>query len=226
MRKIRFAENEFYHLYNRGVDKRTVFLSKDEYDRFVGYLYLMNDERNLRPANYFVGKRPEKIFTSYRRAPIVAIGAYCLMPNHFHILITPLVEGGISKFMHRLQTAYTMFFNEKHHRTGSLFEGTFRARHADEDDYLKYLFSYIHLNPAQLFDNDWEKASNPQLATLSLRVSEYQYSSVGEYITGKFTVTSPQHFPKYFAGKKDMKSFMDSWLKCKREFGEFSEKSV
>ena len=218
MRTLQFIEKEFYYLYNRGVEKRVVFSSKEEYDRFVGYLYLMNDEKNIRPANYFVGRRKNELFSELRRSPIVAIGAYCLIPNDFHILLTPLVDGGISKFMQRLQTAYTMYFNERHQRRGSLFEGTFKAERAESEEYLKYLFSYIHLYAAKLFNDNWQGASNPELATLSLRVSEYQYSSIGEYLTGKFTIVSPEYLPKYLANKKDMKSILDLWLKHKKEF--------
>ncbi len=218
MRQIRFAEKEFYHLYNRGVDKRTIFAGKEDYDRFLGYLFLLNDEKNIRPSNIFAGSKKDDPFSRSRRSPIVALGAYSLMPSHFHLLATPLVEGGISKFMHRLQTAYTMYFNEKHQRTGSLFEGTFKAKHARNDELLKYLFAYIHLSPAELFDQGWESASTPQLATLSMRVSEYQYSSVGEYITEKSVITSPKQFPKFIGGKKNMMANLNFWIKYRNKY--------
>lgn len=218
MRKIRFIQKEFYHLYNRGVDKRVIFSGKEEYDRFVAYLYLANDQKSIRPSD-LVGHRPlDEILLSPRRAPLVAVGAYCLMPNHFHILATQVEDVGISKFMHRLQTAYTMYFNGKHQRVGRLLEGTFKARHIESDDHLKFIFSYIHLNPAKLFSEAWKRASAPELATLSLRVSEYKYSSIGEYMAEKFRIISPKQYPKYFSGARDMKKIMDFWLRYKRDF--------
>jgi putative transposase len=215
MRNLHFADKEFYHLYNRGVDKRTIFLAKEDYDRFVGYLYLVNDEKNIRPSNIFLSERKNDIFSEHRRNPIVAIGAYSLLPNHFHILAAPLVDGGVSKFMQRLQTAYTMYFNQKHQRSGSLFQGTFKARHAKSDEHLKYMFAYVQLAPAELFNQQWERASNPELATLSMRVSEYQYSSIGEYATRKFNIVAPKHLPNALAGKRDLKTAVDYWVKHK-----------
>jgi putative transposase len=78
---------------------------------------------------------------------LVRIGAYCLMPNHFHLLLTEQEEAGISSFMQKLSTGYTMYFNKRNERTGVLFQGKYKSKHADEDRYLKYLISYIHLNP-------------------------------------------------------------------------------
>ncbi len=219
MRKIQFAEGEFYHLYNRGVDKRVVFNNKDDHERFQAYLYILNDAHNDKAANYFYSKaRRESLFENTRIEPLVAIGAYCLMPNHFHILATPLVENGISKFMHKLQTAYTMYFNEKASRTGSLFQGTFKATHIDEDEYLRYLYAYIHLNPAKLLTGDWHKASAEELRQLGSKILAYPYSSAGEYNLGKFVISNPGPFPKYFPKTKDMRAHLQFWLKYKAEY--------
>ena len=198
MRKFIFSEGEYYHLYNRGVEKRNIFTSPSEYKRFCAYLYLLNTEENIRPSDIISDHGVQYVFSIKRNRPLVAIGAYCLMPNHFHILATPLVEGGIAKFMQRLQTAYTMYFNEKHKRSGSLFQGTYKARHADNDNYLKYLYAYIHLNPAKLFDTKWKNRGVSGLKKLKQQVIKYSYSSINEYISLKHTITDPVHFPKYF----------------------------
>src|SRR3989338_5014391 len=149
-RKVSFAEGEFYHLYNRGVDRRIVFENESDKKRFVLLLYLCNGKIPFR-----FDRLPEwKGTTSLELikaalsenvdSPIVAIGAYCLMPNHFHLLVREMTENGTSKFMHRLSTAYTMYFNVGRKRSGALFQGRFKAEHAKNDRYLKYLFSYIH----------------------------------------------------------------------------------
>lgn len=218
MRKIQFAEGEFYHLYNRGVDKRVVFTNKDDHERFQAYLYILNDTHNERAANFFYSKtRKEGLFRENRIEPLVAIGAYCLMPNHFHILATPLVENGIPKFMHKLQTAYTMYFNERTSRTGSLFQGTYKSTHVDDDEYLRYLYAYIHLNPAKLLTQEWHEASGEELRQLGSKILAYPYSSSGEYNLQKYVITDPGSFPTYFTKKGDMHSLLQFWLKYKKE---------
>lgn len=216
MRRILFAEGEFYHLYNRGVDKRIVFTSAGEYKRFVSYLYALNGESGQRTNLHRID--PKDLLARPRTDPLVAIGSYCLMPNHFHILATPLVDDGIPKFMHRVLTAYTMYFNEKHERSGSLFQGTYKAQHAGRDEYLKYLFAYIHLNPAKLYDRDWKERGPRDLEKLSARIQAYQYSSLREHLTKKFLIANPGPFPEYFERAGDMKAYLDDWLRYREEF--------
>lgn len=218
MRALQFAEGEFYHLYNRGVDRRTVFATKDDHERFQTYLYILNDAHNEKPSDCFKTiERRAASFEKSRIEPLVSIGAYCLMPNHFHILATPRVEQGISKFMQKLQTAYTMYFNKKSSRTGSLFQGTFKATHVEEDAQLKYLYAYIHLNPAKLLTEDWRGASAEELQRLGNKILSYPYSSAGEYNLGRFVIADPTPFPRYFVKSRDMRSHLHFWLKFKSE---------
>ncbi|MDO8518285.1 MAG: transposase [bacterium] len=211
MRKTIFAHGEVYHIYNRGVERRTTFTSPSEYKRFLAYLYILNTEESIRPAE-LIEKHGDLLFTLPRENPLVALGAYCLMPNHFHLLATPTVEGGISKFMHRVQTAYTMYFNTKHKRTGGLFQGTFKAEHADYDAYAKYLYSYIHLNPAKLADPLWKEFGAKDFNKVRAFVRNYPYSSFGEYKSGEPVITDPSKFPDYVSNKKDLEEHIDFWL--------------
>src|SRR3989344_1270124 len=114
-RRIAFAPDEWYHCYNRGVDKRTIFEEPRDYERFLEALYLSNATESI-PRGTFQHLPHSEIINLERTEPIVAIGAYCLMPNHFHLLIKESVEGGISRFMHRVGTSYTMYFNIKRKR--------------------------------------------------------------------------------------------------------------
>ena len=154
IRKVNFVEGEYYHVYNRGNSKQKIFYDKNDYFHFMNLLVLCNIENNLRAFNLF---RKNEIFFDDKTEPIVSIGSFCLMPNHFHILITGIKEGGISKFMQKLATAYVMYYNKKYEHTGGLFEGKFKSEHAGSDKYLKYLFSYINLNPVKLIQKDWKK---------------------------------------------------------------------
>jgi putative transposase len=215
MRKLTFKITEFYHVYNRGIDKRVIFASEEDYNRFAAYLYVLNDVHNPRPSNLFVGSRKNTIYKMGRGRPLVAIGAYCLMPNHFHILLTPLAENGVAKFMQKLQTAYAMYFNDKRTRTGRLFEGTFKASHIKSDAELKRTLAHIHLNPAKLFRTDWKDTMGSELQSLVGSALEYRYSSAGEYMTSKPLITTPKHFPKYFTKSFELARLMDYWLVSK-----------
>src|SRR3989344_5723193 len=155
-RKISLLQNNYYHVYNRGVDKRKIFNSNSDYHRFLALLYVSNSDEKIHISNQKNNIALADVLSLEKGKNIVAIGAYCLMPNHFHLLLTPLVEGGISKFMLKLQTGYSMYFNIKNEREGSLFQGTYKATHAQDDEYLKYLYAYIHLNPAKLKDKEWK----------------------------------------------------------------------
>jgi len=147
IRKKAFVSEEYYHIYNRGNSKQKIFHDKEDHYRFISLLYACNSENNFR---IYALNKIESPYDFKRDLELVSIGAYCLMPNHFHILITQTEKGDISKFMQKLSTAYVMYYNKKYKRTGGLFEGKFKAEHVDEDRYLKYLFSYIHLNSIKL----------------------------------------------------------------------------
>ena len=156
LRNARFNKGEYYHLYNRGNSKQEIFHDEEDYLRFISLLYISNTSENF---NLYDLNRIFN-FNVYEldiKNTIVSVGAYCLMPNHFHLLITEKVEGGISKFMQKLSTAYVMYYNKKYDHTGGLFEGKFKSVHVDNDTQMKYLFSYIHLNPIKLIQKDWKK---------------------------------------------------------------------
>src|SRR5665213_2722769 len=124
-RKIPFIEDEYYHLYTRGIDKKIVFETKNDYDRFMALLLLCNSADSVKFANVIRKYRGEpslKMFEMEKSTKrLVDIVAYALMPNHLHLLVHENQAGGISKFMLKLMTAYSMFFNTKYQRSGALF---------------------------------------------------------------------------------------------------------
>jgi len=173
------VEGEYYHIYNRGNSKQRIFRDKSDYERFLGLLFACNSSENFKIDNL---NKKESLLNYPRGKQIVYIGAYCLMPNHFHILITDAGEENVSKFMQKLITAYVMYFNKKYQRTGSLFEGKFKAEHAGSDRYLKYLFSYIHLNPIKLVEPKWKEKGIQNKSKVLKYLEEYQHSSCLEYL--------------------------------------------
>lgn len=213
-RKIVFAPGEFYHIYNRGVDKRVIFTNDADRRRFIRLMYLSNGDIAFKYRD--VEKLPfEEIKTGEKS---VAIGAYCLMGNHFHILIKEIKDGGISSFMGKLQTGYSMYFNRMHKRTGTLFEGTFKAKHVEDDDeYLKYLYAYIHLNPVKLSSAGWESEvkhiENPKAASEFLE--KYPWSSYLDYCglnREENLILSKAEFPGYFDEKGSFDDMHHDWI--------------
>ncbi len=114
--------------------------------------------------------------------------------------------------MQKVSTAYVMYYNKKYKRTGGLFEGKFKSKYAGEDTYLKYLFSYIHLNPLKLLDPDW-KTGQKYLSTEKLEfLADYKHSSFGEYYTNTFTLVDKKAFPEYFRNRNDFIKDISSWF--------------
>jgi putative transposase len=152
MRKIKFYKGKYYHIYNRGVDKREVFGDKRDYIRFL---------RSMREFNRFEAieslyrqdqlmRRLQKETKSLRlfsnRGDLVSFIAYCLNPNHYHLLLQQTADKGIEKFMHKLSISYTQYFNHKYKRSGSLFQGTYKAIAIKTDAQLLYVSAYINGN--------------------------------------------------------------------------------
>lgn len=181
IRTIPFTPDEWYHIYNRGVDKRITFESKRDYERFLQNLYLNNTTERLHRSD-LGSSSTEKILSIPRSEPLVDVGAFCLMPNHYHLLLKEVRPGGISAFMHKLGTAYTSYFNIKNERTGNLFMKPFRSRHIPDDIYFQHVINYIHCNPAELFEPGWKNGEVRDIKQLKNKLLVYPYSSLAAHI--------------------------------------------
>ncbi len=205
-----FAPGEYYHVYARGVEKMPVFREDSDYIRFIEGLYLLNTEQRINVRDVkkelslgLTSGDEGAIFEFERGETLVDIGAYCLMPNHFHILVREKdAEGkGVSKFMQKLMTSYTMYFNKKNDRTGAVFGSSFKTQHITGDTHLKYLFAYIHLNPKEIIG-----AQN---------LLNYEYSSYPEYLgntRAEKNVINPSAFPEYFASSSEIEDEIAEWM--------------
>lgn len=132
-----FSADSYYHVYNRGVEKRDIFLEDEDYTVFLGLL-----------KKYLSGERHNRNRHAFSRLDNdIELLAYCLMPNHFHFLIYQNDIEGLSKLMRRLITGYVMYFNNKYNRVGSLFQGPYKASRINADSYLEHISRYIHMNP-------------------------------------------------------------------------------
>lgn len=211
-----FSIDEYYHLYNRGTDKRVIFKTHHDHQRFMALLYVCNSSIPVNVTDHFrEGGNFVELFDIERGDTLVDIGAYCLMPNHFHILVREKTVGGITKFMSKLSIAYSMYFNNKNERTGGLFEGPFKSKHVDTDEYLKYLFAYIHLNPIKIIDSKWREDGISDRNAAQDYLMEYAYSSYPDYQGVnrlENVILTRENFPEYFTKVADFNSFIEEWL--------------
>ncbi len=185
-RKTQLTEGEYYHIYSRGVEKRKIFLNIKDYDRFMALLYITNQDVSFRMDNFLRNKQNDLsiIFTEKREKTLVSILGYCLMPNHFHLILHEHTEGGLSKFMKKLLTAYSMYFNTKYERSGSLFTHPFKSEHIGNESQFMYIFSYVHLNPLSIIDKKWKENGIKNKKEAEKFTREYRFSSYQDFLVG------------------------------------------
>ncbi len=235
-RNLKFSVGEYYHVYNRGVEKRATFLGNHDYQRFIFLLFLSNSKKHFKVRDIHdhvkrakaeeLGEQKHRLslggvlFADLvevvdRGEQLAAIGAYCLMPNHFHFLLKEIRDGGISDFLQKVTTAYTMYFNKKNERVGSLFQNTFKAEHVGDDTYLQYLYSYIHLNPVKLIQSDWKETGIRDREGAKRYLDAYSFSSYADYCgkgRAEKAILNTEEFPDHFSASSDFNYMVDDWL--------------
>lgn len=185
-----FAPDSYYHVYNRGIEKRVIFADEQDYTVFLGLL-----------KKYLSGEPPNKqnrhIFKNFQGE--LKLLAYCLMPNHLHLLFYQSSKSAIIELMRRVNTSYVMYFNNRYQRVGGLFQGAYRASRIDADAYLHHISRYIHLNP-----NDYK---------------HWAYSSYPVYIGAKKTAwVNPGPILSLFdGGSLEYQQFLDDYVETKAE---------
>ncbi len=190
-RSVKLVSGEYFHIYNRGNGKHKIFLDEEDYDRFEKILYVCNSDKNFNFRDSIVDIKIEA-FDLERGTPSVSILAWVLMPNHFHLFLISPRQGlgedeknNISIYMQKVSTAYVMYFNKKYKRTGSLFEGKFKAKHVDKENYFNYLFAYIHLNCIKLIQSDWKKNGIRDKEKAENYLKIFHHSSFQDYFGNK-----------------------------------------
>lgn len=224
MRKVQFVNDEYYHIYNRGVDKRDIFLCDDDFWRCYVSMFLFNDE-NFRILRG-LGNSPH-LSCGYCRSLgaesaekknitprlFVDILSFCLMPNHYHLFVKQLIDNGISLFMQRLNQGFTNYFNCKYDRTGRLFEGPFKAVHINHEGQFLHLPRYIHLNAVDLVEPNWREKGVRDWKEVLNFMESYKWSSHGVYL-GKpqpIKVVNPSFLREVFKTPENYLGFVKSW---------------
>lgn len=227
MRKVPLIAGEYFHVYNRGNSKQIIFRDDHDRDRFIKLLYLCNSKKGVNFRDDIV--RPKLSAWDFDRGEtIVSIGAWVLMPNHFHLYITTaksaeallLQELLISQYMQKVLTAYSKYFNAKYGRTGRLFEDKFKAVHVGDDNQAKYLFSYIHLNPIKLIDPRWKEDGIKNIKQALNFLKQYTWSSYQDFkgvAREESKILDKENFLDYFPTVDSFDDEILDWLNYQEE---------
>lgn len=192
-RTVPFVAGNIYHVYNRGVAKCTICACEADFWRFLQGLCLFNDTTTAANVLWQLernrGRLTLNVLKEYvlkentTKMPLVRILAYCIMRNHYHLLIEEIQDGGITKFMHKLGGGYARYFNAKHERVGVLFQSRFKNVLVDNECYLLYLLVYINvLNPAEFVAPHWKEKGIPDIKKVLQFAEEYKWSSHLDYL--------------------------------------------
>ena len=168
-----YGAGGYYHLYNRGVNRRLIFKDQKDYSTFLSYLqFYLTPPQTLRgdssQAQFPIA--PTKVLKNYYDE--IKLLSYCLMPNHFHLMVQQNTDHGIDHFMRSLITKYVRYFNTRHNRVGHLFQDTYKAVRITDEYQFTYLTKYIHRNPLSL----------PTFKESPHRLGSYKYSSYPNYL--------------------------------------------
>jgi len=190
MSDIKYYElMDFYHVLNRGVDKRKVFLEDIDYIRFIHDMYEFNDKNSKNglssqrfslklDVRHQVLRKREKP----KRELLVKIHCFALMPNHYHLLLSPVIENGIALFMKKLNAGYTKYFNAKHDRVGTLWQGSYKSVPIKTDAHFNFIPYYIHFNPLDLSAPEWRVQCPAKPSAALAFLEHYRWSSHRDYL--------------------------------------------
>jgi putative transposase len=215
--------NEIYHVLNRGVDKRTIFLDKQDYFRFIHDFFVFNDENLVNSSSYSFTQfekindiASRKLYRKPRKL-LVDVLLFCLMPNHYHLLLVPKIENGISKFMQKVDMGYAKYFNQKYERKGTLFERRYKAIQVTEESHFIHLPYYLHCNPLDLIQPEWREGKLSNYTKAIQFLESYRWSSHLDYLGKRNfpSVTKRDFLLRFFEGETGYREALYKWLKGK-----------
>jgi putative transposase len=234
-RKQQFANGEIYHIIIRRIRDELLFRDIDDYYRGIFSIYEFNTRqaveiRQRREARAKIKANGDPLSVIDVRNLLVETLIFCLMPNHIHLLLRQLKEGGITKYMNKFGAGYPAYFKEKYglrdlKDKGYFFQGRFGSVHIKTDEQLKIVFVYIHTNPISLIEPKWKEIGiqNPEKVIKFLE--NYKWSSYPDYIGKKNfpSVTERDFLLETMDGPQGCKDFVENWIKYKGEIREFAE---
>ena len=225
------ANGEIYHIVVRAIEGLKLFRDEKDYFRMISDLFGFN---NIHPISsthrWQINKSPSRTFLANmgRRKLLVELLAFCLMPNHVHLLVRQIIDGGISKFMRKIGAGYGAYYNQKYKRTGHLFQGRFKIVHIKNDKQLITVFVYIHTNPVAIIFPNWKERGIQDTKKAIDFVENYKWSSYPDYLENKNfpSVTSREFLTETMRGIKGYREFVNSWLELKKELADFEKVAI
>lgn|SRR3989338_2185550 len=216
MREPAIVTGEYYHVFNRGVKKEPIFEDHNDFRRFYQSLYLFNNANFERPGRREIDR--ETILAAheaylYDRDPYVKILSFCLIPNHFHLMIQQVKEGGAAKFFHKLLKGFAQYFNRRHGQSGHVFEGAYEAVHIANEAHFIHVPRYIHLNALDMTNLDWRNGKIADWQAADTYLDSYQWSSHSLYKSGnqELPVVDEETASQFFKNSNEYKKFLKSW---------------
>lgn len=215
---------ELIHVVNRGVDKRNIFKDDEDRYRFIHDLFEFNDEKNVQ-NNFYSFKTVKSNINDIRyryiggnrqepRKLIVNLHAFCLMNNHYHLLVSSLKNNGLPLFMRKINGGYSRYFNQKNKRRGSLFESRYKAIKVKDESHFLHLPFYIHLNPLDYSHPTWRERRLVNHRSAFNRLLKYKWSSHLDYLGIKNfpSLTQRDFLNEFFGGPIEYKKSIYDWL--------------
>lgn len=220
-----FGVDSFVHVVKRGARGMPITGDKEDRFRFLKLLYYMNDE--YLDMNWYRIDRRDLFFRPEswpKRKPLVAILAYTLMPNHLHLLLKEIREGGVTGFMQKLGQSMTNHHNEKYDEKGSIFQGAYRGRTIDSDEYLRYVAAYIMVkNVFELYPKGGLRGATEGFEDAWKWGTSYRFSSLGDYAgTNQLPILERGMIADVFSSVREFKNFARDVI----DGGKWPEKDV
>jgi len=219
MRKIPIISGEIYHVCNRGVDHRKIFIDEEDYYRFIHDLFEFNDENSVINVNYFFNNKSAQSMDTRRpyigpRKILAEILAFSLMPNHYHLLIKPKTDAGGSELMKKINGGYARYFNNKYQRQGALFQGRYKAVLIENESHFIHIPYYIHANPLDMVAPGWREGKIVDHKKALEFLENYRWSSFPDYIEKKNfpSVTQRNLLLDISGGESKYKKHFTEWL--------------
>lgn len=210
-----FANGEYYHIINRGVDGRNIFANDADYKRFLESLREFNTHdhitiRDLLPRGATSGDSGYTPVEEKER--LVEVLCYCLLSNHYHLAVKQISEGGVTEFMRKIGTGYTLYYNKRHEREGRLFQNRMKVVHINNESHLLHISRYIHLNALDARDTSWREGGMKDWNIAKDHLLQYPWSSYPIYMGSRESdLCEPKEMLELFGGKEKYEEFIKEW---------------
>lgn len=231
-RKEQFADDGIYHIILRGLDDNLIFKDANDYYRGFFSIYEFNNANPIEIRKRRLARKTEKAKEKSgvpdsaiieKRDKLVEVLCFCFMPNHIHLLVKQSTDGGLIKFMNKMGSGYAGYFNRKYSRKGYVFQNRFRSVHIEDDNQLRIIFNYIHMNPASLIEPGWKEIGIKNQKEVGEFLQDYKWSSYKDYIGQENfkSVTERNFLSEFLGGINGCREAIENWVDYKSKLDDY-----